>query len=179
MTGLGEAVAEASAGETPFDLERLFRSRYAAIARLIAGIVRDRACAEELAVDVFLRWSRARPMPPDTIDGWLYRAAVRIALDELRREARRSRYERLLTFFRGHPGPEEVRAAGERNEQVRNVLRSLSTRQAEMLLLRANGFSYSEVATALGLNAASVGTLLARAEESFRKEFVRRYGDEY
>jgi RNA polymerase sigma-70 factor (ECF subfamily) len=174
VTGLGEAVAQAA----PLDLEQLFRARYAAVARVIAGIVRDRGRAEELAVEVFLRVARSRPAP-ENIEAWLYRTAVRMALDELRREARRARYERLLTIFRGHPGPEEVRAAGERQERVRSVLRHLETRQAEMLLLRANGLSYAEIAVALGLNAVSVGTLLARAQESFRKEYVRRYGDEH
>ena len=174
MTALGEAVEESTA----LDLEQLFRARYAAIARLIGGIIRDHGRAEELAVEVFLRFSSSRPAC-DNLEGWLCRTAIRLALDELRREARRARYERLLTFFRGRPGPEEIRAASERQERVRAVLGILPTRQAEMLLLRSNGLSYGEVAAALGLNPASVGTLLARAQESFRKEYVRRYGDEH
>jgi DNA-directed RNA polymerase specialized sigma24 family protein len=37
-----------------------------------------------------------------------------------------------------------------------------------MLLMRYEGFSYREIATALDLHEASVGTLLARAKEQFR-----------
>jgi DNA-directed RNA polymerase specialized sigma24 family protein len=41
------------------------------------------------------------------------------------------------------------------------------------LLLRAEGYSYRDIATALDLNEASVGTLLARAVRAFRES----YGD--
>ena len=175
----GEAVAEANAGAAPFDLEELFRARYATIARVIANIVRDTARAEELAVEVFLRLPRRGRVESDATDAWLYRTAVRIGLDELRREGRRRRYERLLTFFRGQPTPEDIRVAGERRERVRVVLGTLRARDAELLLLRAGGLSYQELAEALSLHAASTGTLLARAQQSFRKEYIRRYGEQY
>jgi RNA polymerase sigma-70 factor (ECF subfamily) len=45
------------------------------------------------------------------------------------------------------------------------------------LLLRNQGFSYEEIASALHLNPASVGTLLSRAQMAFRKEYVKRYGE--
>jgi len=35
--------------------------------------------------------------------------------------------------------------------------------------------TYQEVAAAIGLNPASVGTLISRAQRAFRAEFVRRY----
>ena len=48
--------------------------------------------------------------------------------------------------------------------------------QAELLLLRSDGLSYEEVASALELNPGSVGTLLGRAQRAFRKEYLKRYG---
>jgi RNA polymerase sigma-70 factor (ECF subfamily) len=36
--------------------------------------------------------------------------------------------------------------------------------------------SYADIAAALNINAASVGTLLARAEVAFQKEYIKRYG---
>ena len=50
-------------------------------------------------------------------------------------------------------------------------------RQAELLLLRSDDAPYDELAAALSINAASMGTLLARAKQTFRKEYVKRYGD--
>lgn len=42
--------------------------------------------------------------------------------------------------------------------------------------LRAEGLTYAQLAGALHLNPASIGTLLARAEDAFRKEYVNRHG---
>ena len=69
-----------------------------------------------------------------------------------------------------------VRAASEQSLRVTQVLTSLDTRQAELLLLRSDGLSYAEIASTLDLNPASVGTLIRRAQQAFRKEYVRKYG---
>jgi RNA polymerase sigma-70 factor (ECF subfamily) len=47
-----------------------------------------------------------------------------------------------------------------------------------LLLLRSHGLSYGELASALHLNPASVGTLLSRAQDAFRKEYIKRYGEQ-
>jgi RNA polymerase sigma-70 factor (ECF subfamily) len=60
---------------------------------------------------------------------------------------------------------------------VRAVLASMPRRDAELLLLRSDDMSYEELAAALSLNPASVGTLLSRARQAFRKEYVKRYGE--
>ena len=79
--------------------------------------------------------------------------------------------------MRAIPTPEEVRAAAEDQEKVRFVLAVLKPRHAELLLLRSEGLSYDELATALDLNAASIGNLLSRAQQAFRKEYIKRYGE--
>jgi len=159
------------------ELESVFHEHYGRVARVIARVVRDRGRAEDLAVEVFLRlWKR--PLSADAnVPAWLNRTAVRIGLDELRRRARRERCEKLVKIIRP-ANPEEVRAAVEEQERVRRVLARLDRGKAELLVLRSNGLSYQELAAALNPNPASVGKLLARAQASFRKEYVRRYGRE-
>jgi RNA polymerase sigma-70 factor (ECF subfamily) len=164
------------------DLDAIFRAQYERIARVIAGVIRDHARAEELAVEVFLKWDRHPAAHGEKADGWLYRTALRIALNEVRRELRRSRYESLFAFFssnvtRRAPSPEQIRLASEEQEQVRVVLDRLSRRDAELLLSRNSGLSYGEIAVALDLSPLSVGTLLTRAEQAFRKEFIKLYGE--
>jgi len=165
------------ASDTPFDIDTVFRSHYGRIARVIARVVRDSARAEDIAVDVFVKLWRNPRAQGEHAQGWLYRTAVRAALDDLRRQTRRARYESMLSF-RKPPTPEEVRLASEEQERVRLVLSVIQTRQAELLVLRSDGLSYEEVATALDLNPASVGTLLIRAQQAFRKEYVNRYGEQ-
>jgi len=163
--------------EIQFDIEAIFRAQFERVARVIAKVVRDPARAEELAVEVFLKLWRNRQVQGDKTQGWLYCAAVRIGVDELRRQTRRTRYERLLGFGDGVRTPEEILTTTEEQERVRLVLGIINRRQAELLLLRSDDFSYEEVASALDLNPASVGTLLSRAQQAFRKEYIKRYGE--
>jgi RNA polymerase sigma-70 factor (ECF subfamily) len=173
----GEAVLEAAtSADTTLDIESLFRARFDRVARVIARVVRDPARAEELAVEAFVRlWRTPRAHTPQA-ESWLYRTAVRLGLDELRRQKRRDRYENLLAIVRRVPTPEQIHAVAEEQDRVRAVVASLPTRQAELLVLRSHDLSYSELASALDIHPASLGTLLARAQNSFRKEYVRRYG---
>jgi RNA polymerase sigma-70 factor (ECF subfamily) len=174
----GELTADIRAGEAGFDLDALFRAHYGRVAAVIVRVVRDPARAEELAVEVFLKLSRNERAQGDNPEAWLYRTAVRIGLDELRRQTRRLHYESLLGFVLGAPlpTPEQIHAASEERERVRRVLSMIARRQAELLLLRSHGLSYEELASTLHLNPASVGTLLARAQQAFRKEYINRYG---
>jgi RNA polymerase sigma-70 factor (ECF subfamily) len=173
-----EALTAGKGQESPFDIETVFRAQYGRIARVIARVVRDPARAEELAVEVFLKLWRNRRAQGEKANGWLYRSAVRMGLDELRRQERRARYERLLGLGNRVRTPEQIRTTAEEGERVRLVLSSMNKRYAELLVLRSDGLSYEEAASALELNPASVGTLLSRAQEMFRKEYIKRYGQE-
>jgi RNA polymerase sigma factor (sigma-70 family) len=170
---MGDGVAVES---SPLDFETVFYLHYDRIVRAIARVAGDPACAEELAMEVFWRFWRNPQARGEMAGGWLYRTAIHLALGELRRRARHLRYQRLL-HLAGPPTPEELRAAGEEQEQVRRVLAAIKTRDAELLLLRSNDFSYEEVASVLGLNSASIGTLIARARMAFRKEYTKLYGE--
>lgn len=179
MNAPNEAAIEAGFSDAALDLETVFQSQYERIARVIAGVIRDPARAEELAVEVFLKWERTPGARSSGAEGWLYRAAVRMALNELRRQMLRSRYERLVDLVSGAKAlPDEIYAAQEERRRVRVVLRAIGRRKAELLVLRSNGLSYEELAAALNLNAASIGTLLSRAHAAFRKEFIARFGEQ-
>ena len=94
----------------------------------------------------------------------------------MRKQTRREKYERLFGLSGKVPTPEDLQTASEHRRQVRIVLAALAFREAALLLLRSHGLSYKEIAQALDLNPASVGKLLGRAQEAFRKEYIKRYG---
>ena len=86
-----EAVIEATPQVSAFDIESLFRARFDRTARIIARVVRDPARAEELAVEAFVKLWRNPQAHNSIAEPWLYRTAVRLGLDELRRQTRRLR----------------------------------------------------------------------------------------
>lgn len=160
-------------------LEAIFRAHYERIARVIGRVIHDQARAEELAVEVFLKWWRNPQAHGGHAEGWLYRTAVREALDELRRQTRRSRFERLFRFVRESPQtPEHLYVVNAEQQRVRTVLGALNRRHAGLLLLWSQGFRYQELAVSLSVNPEYVGSLVKRAQEAFRKEYLKRYGNE-
>jgi RNA polymerase sigma-70 factor (ECF subfamily) len=166
--------ATADAGDR---LDVLFRAHYARLARVVGRIVHDQARAEEIAVDVFLRWRRHPSAHGEGAEGWLYRTAARAALDAWRRGQRWSRIERVLGHFGIHPRtPEDLHASDVERRQVRTVLAGLRPRDATLLLLWSEELSYAEMAAAVGVQPTSVGSLLRRAQDAFRKDYEARYG---
>ena len=169
--------AEETDKSVSFDFETIFTAHYEPIARAIVRIIHDQGRAEELAVDAFWKLLQNREAQGSQVGGWLQRVAVRLALDELRRRARQSRYERLLPWLQKPQTPDDLFSANAEQGRVRRVLASIAIRDAELLLLRHDGASYGELASSLQLNPASVGTLLSRAQQAFRKEYIKRYGE--
>jgi RNA polymerase sigma-70 factor, ECF subfamily len=173
----GPALEQMEIREASFNFEAFFHAHYQRIARAIGRVVGDHARAEELAVEAFWKLWRNPRAQGEKAGGWVYRTAVRLALNELRRHARSARYELLSGPGSQSPTPEETHAAAEEREQVRSVLAALDPRQAELLLLRSNGLRYGELAAAIDVNPASVGTLIGRAQQAFRKEYLKQFGE--
>ncbi len=156
--------------------EALFHAHHDRIIRVITRVIRDPGRAEEVAVEVFWKFWRTPKAQGPAAAGWLHRTAVRMSLNELRRYLRATRNEGLAIRNSGSTDPEQLFAATQEQEQVRQVLAAIKSRDAELLLLRSSGLSYEQVAVAMELNVSSVGTLVSRAQQVFRKEYVKRYG---
>ncbi|HTZ49028.1 MAG TPA: sigma-70 family RNA polymerase sigma factor [Verrucomicrobiae bacterium] len=179
MNPATEPLSQANSKRETFCIEAIFREQYPRVARIIARVVRDHARAEELAVEVFLKLWRNPKAQRYRVEAWLYRVALRMGLDELRSRSRRWRYETFFGLLARNVSPatpEQIHRASEEQDRVRLVLSLLKSRQAELLVLCSHGSRYGEIASILDLNPASVGTLLARAQQAFRKEYTRRYG---
>lgn len=116
------------------DFETIFETHYESTARAIARVIHDNGRAEELAVEAFWKLSRNPQAQGERAGGWLHRTAIRLALDELQRRARRIRYEGLLAWTGRPRTPDELFSASQEQGHVRAVLASLGARHAEMLL---------------------------------------------
>jgi RNA polymerase sigma-70 factor (ECF subfamily) len=118
-------------------------------------------------------------MPNDT-RAWLVSVASNLFRDERRGSSRR---RRLLTAVPSDAvvgdvalTPDEDVELNERRRMVRRVLDGLPERDRQVLLLRHEGYSYREIATALDLAEPSVGTFLARARQAFQTAFREMHG---
>src|SRR5580692_9550177 len=76
-------------------LEDVFRTQYPRLISVLVRVTSDRAQAEELASEVFCKLAKRPALfrPGNNMEGWLYRAAMNLAFDNLKAGARRKRHE--------------------------------------------------------------------------------------
>ena len=131
--------------------------------------------AEDVAQDVFVSFYRKHPADAHYAAPWLYAAAAHTALNVLRSRERRGKRDAVEALRRDAQAPDPAQAAetAETRAEVRAALARLPERSAALLALRYSGLSYEEIAAALGLRQSSIGTLLRRAEDAFRKEVTK------
>jgi RNA polymerase sigma factor (sigma-70 family) len=166
--------------------DQLFLTVYPRLVAILRRMLGDSGRAEEIASEAFLKLHGTRLPPSDkaNVPGWLYRTAMNLGIDDLRA---RSRHFRMMQE-QGNATTHPVSSAhgdgldnllrDERQNRVRFVLSRLKPEMAQLLLLRASGYSYKELAAHLSLTSTSVGTKLLRAEAAFEKEYVDLFGTE-
>jgi RNA polymerase sigma-70 factor (ECF subfamily) len=165
------------------EFEAIFLEHYDAVLRVLVRLV-GAGQAEELANEVFFRLSRQpeRWLITNNVGGWLYRTATRAGIDALRAAARRTRYEQTAasegTLSDGREaGPLRDILRDEHRKRVQFVLSGMKPAQAQLLLMRAGGSSYKEIAEITGVSVGGVGTTLNRAEAEFRKRYLKLTGE--
>lgn len=165
--------------------EALYRRWSGPLARYLERMLRDRASAEDLVQEAFLRvyGARERYQPGARFSTWLYTIATRLALNELRRPSRRAVHRE--TGADGDPGPgalvgpeagiDEVVDARRTRARVEEILAKLPERQRAALWLAAvEGLSYAEVAEALETTEKSVKALVHRARSALADHLARK-----
>jgi RNA polymerase sigma-70 factor (ECF subfamily) len=151
----------------------LYGQYYESLVRMLYRRTGDRDGAEDLAQEVF---AKALAAPPDNPRPWLFAVALNLVRDGGRREVRRGRRLQLLKA----EGPDSPRNPDEEFERaekaraVRTALAQLREADREVLLLKAEGFDYDEIAATTGLAKGAIGTTLARA----RRKLVEAYREQ-
>lgn len=107
---------------------------------------------------------------------WLRQVVSRLAYDALRRGQRTVDLpppdtQRTDPGRESPPDPAQVMVEHEQARLVRSALDRLPPRDRLILLLRAEGLSYKEIAQAAGCSPGSVGTLLSRAERRCKEQY--------
>jgi RNA polymerase sigma-70 factor (ECF subfamily) len=155
------------------DLDRLFREYHQPLVRYLTRRLGDRDWAEEVTQETFLRAARQETIVSER--AWLFAVATNLVRDEARKDARRRRHLELLREQAKaeeivEPEPLNIERA-EEAAMARRALEMLTERDREALLMREEGLDYTEIASALELSVASVGTTLSRA----RRRLVEAY----
>ena len=164
--------------------EALFRKYAPAITGFTRSFVGSQARAEELAQETFVQLYRARRSykPRARFATWLYRIATNLCLSDLRRPEHRAVVpnpsptgdEPNTVEYLADPGArtgEEDVVLRESLDRLRDGLDHLPAQQrAAILLARAEGLSYEDVARTLGCSVSAVKSLIHRATVTLREK---------
>jgi RNA polymerase sigma-70 factor (ECF subfamily) len=154
------------------NVETLFRQYHAPLVRYLTRRLGDRDWAEEVAQETFVRALRQSNLSNER--AWVFAVATNLVRDDARKDARRRRHLELLSAEAkaesGDEPPDELVRSEER-ALARKALEALSEKDREALLMKEEGLDYHEIAEALELSVASVGTTLSRA----RRRLVEAY----
>jgi RNA polymerase sigma-70 factor (ECF subfamily) len=140
----------------------------------LVGITGDRALAEDLFQETFVRFAReaSRGKIADHPDRWLFAVANRFALDALRRRNRwklvRDEEEKAAAFEQlgAVAAPDENLTQAETSARLEKAIAALPLEQRQVVLLKKNGnLTFQQIADEQGV---PLGTALARMHRALK-----------
>jgi RNA polymerase sigma factor (sigma-70 family) len=174
-----QIIGRVQGGETRF-FEELVRRHQDAVFAMALRFVGERADAEDVAQEVFLRVHRS-------LDGfkgdakfstWLYRITFNLCTDWLRRSRKTRRkaanIEEAGEVADGRVDLEEGLLDDEERRRVRRALDGLEEKyRSVVLLLYYQKMSYDQIAEVLGMPLKTVETRLYRARKMLREALLK------
>ena len=166
---------EAPAPEwTPPSWEELVRDHSARVFRLAYRLTGNRADAEDLTQDVFVRVFRSlHRFQPGTFEGWLHRITTNLFLDGARRR-QKIRFDGLIDDAADRlpskwPTPSEQLADADLDHDVAAALAALSPEfRAAVVLCDIEGLSYEEISSVLDVKIGTVRSRIHRGRAQLR-----------
>ena len=148
------------------DFDRLYRTMYARLLRVLYAITGDASAAEDCVQEAFVRayaaWPRYRPEKP--AEAWMHQIAVNTAISHRRRARLRTVGELVRRLGRPGPGADPSESAG-RSDLVRALAALPPKVAADFVLRYHHGFTNREIARLDGVSERMVGLRLSRARE--------------
>jgi len=165
--------------ETRLSFEEAFASHQGLVYRYAYSLTRDRALAEDVTQEVFLRLHRMLDSAQQggMLRPWLLRVTANVARNLLRTrrraDARDEAFAAEILQTSDTLTPDDALARQHQIATAQRALGKLKEPLRSCLLLRHEGLSYREIAVALGLKESSIGSLIARARTKFTALYLK------
>lgn len=165
--------------------EFLIEKYHHPIINFIYRLIGDKAEAEDLAQEVFLRVYRSAKgyIPKAKFSTWVYKIAKNLALNELRRKKlhRLFSLEGMLSTEDGEIPLQQIdnnhtdsRAELVKQDLINAVKKAIDclpvNQKLAVILRRYDGLLYSEIAKVIGCSESAVKSLLNRAKENLKEQ---------
>jgi RNA polymerase sigma factor (sigma-70 family) len=179
-TGHSVADPAANAGWVAPSWDEIVRTHADRVYRLAYRLSGNRADAEDLTQETFVRVFRSlADYTPGTFEGWLHRITTNLFLDMVRRR-QKIRFDALAEdasdrLASNEPGPER---AYEQNNLDPEIQRALDTLPADfraaVVLCDLEGLTYEEIALTLNVKVGTVRSRIHRGRVLLRQALAHR-----
>jgi RNA polymerase sigma-70 factor (ECF subfamily) len=161
-------------------MDLLLQRHRGPVIQFLYRMVRNRAIAEELAQNVFLRVYRSRTTyePTAKFTSWLFRIATHVALNWLRDRRHENNQLSLSAGLErdterqiadGRPTVDQLLVYEVKLDEVRQAISELPDRQrAAVIMHKYEELEYTQIAEALSCSPQTVKSLLFRAYNTLR-----------
>jgi RNA polymerase sigma factor (sigma-70 family) len=156
------------------DFKKTYENYYSVIFKHTAYITGSLQVAEDITQETFIKLYNSPPSHTNVI-AWLTKVSSNLSYNHLRSEKIRQNKEPEIVED-GLGNVISIEDAAIRNYEIRltkKILNSLPPRDRICLLLKFSGYKYNEIAEVIGLDFASIGTTLARAQAKFRERYLK------
>ena len=165
-----ELLARVADGD-PASVRALVARKLPRLLSLAGRMLGDASAAEDVAQEAFLRvWKQAPRWRPGAarFDTWLYRVALNLCYDRLRRRRELS-YAEPPDRADEAPGPERGLEAADTGRRVSAELQALPDRQREAIVLcHYQELGNIEAAAIMGVSVEALESLLGRGRRTMR-----------
>jgi RNA polymerase sigma factor (sigma-70 family) len=161
-----------SPGSLP-EFSEYYEKYYPALLKHAAYLTGNITVAEDVVQEAFARLLNLSG-DHSNVRAWLYTVVIHLSYNYLRSEKGKRTKEPLNGAETGNVVSLEDLAL--RNAEIRltqRILGLMNARDRICLLLKFSGYKYHEIAAALELKKASVGKILARAQEKFKELYLK------
>ena len=148
----------------------VFEEYYDAIRNFLYFKVYDEGVAEDIAQDTFVKlWENRAKIDQATIKSYLYTIANNLAINRLKRQQLRYKFENSSARRVENQTPEFLAEMKEYEEQVNKVISEMTEGSREVFLMnRIEGLKYREIAERLGISVKAVEKRMSKALQVVR-----------
>jgi len=155
-------------------LEELFKMHYASLCNVSVNIVHDRAAAEDVVQDVFLKiWNKRDKLVINTsLKGYLFRSTINTSLNYIESNKRNVPIQKELAedIQSTVSKVEDQLVAIELQEKLSQSINMLPPKCKQVFMLsRFEGMKYNEIAEYMGISVKTVENQMSKALKRLRR----------
>ncbi|MFZ6050814.1 RNA polymerase sigma factor [Halocola ammonii] len=155
---------------TASDYREVFDEYYDAIRNFLYFKTYDEGVAEDIAQDTFVKlWENRAKIDRTTIKSYLYTIANNLAINSLKRQQLRYKFENSTSRKVESQSPEFIAEMKEYEEKVNLVISEMTEGSREVFLMnRIEGLKYKEIAERIGISVKAVEKRMSKALQVVR-----------